>query len=109
MKVVSNFNNVDLKYQEIRRLAAMLDAAGIQHVKKQVPILGTVGAQILCSDEDGQFVSVIQHPGMQSPQLDRLEIMGLLTPEQLEVDEVLPALTAEEVFRRIYNHIMDRP
>ena len=109
MKVVSNFNNVDPKYQEIRRLAAMLDAAGIQHVKKQVPILGTVGAQILCNDEEGQFVSVIQHPGMQCPQLDRLEIMGLLTPEQLEFDEVLAALTAEEVFRRIYNHIMERP
>jgi hypothetical protein len=29
MRAVSNFNNVDPKYQEIRRLAIMLDAAGI--------------------------------------------------------------------------------
>ena len=45
--------------------------------------------------------SVIEHCGSYGREEDKLEIMGLLTEEELEVDEVKGYLTAEEVFGRI--------
>ncbi len=37
-------------------------------------------------------------------EVDKLEIMGLLTPEEAERDSVAGWLTADDVFRRIKEH-----
>ena len=48
--------------------------------------------------------SVVEHEGSYGNRLDLLEIMGLLTEQEQEIDEVVGSLTAEEVFNRINNH-----
>lgn len=48
--------------------------------------------------------SVIQHYGSYGGMADKLEIMGLLTPEEAEYDAVKGNMTAQEVFERIKAH-----
>lgn len=51
--------------------------------------------------------SVIEHFGSYGSQLDLLEIMGLLTEEELKHDSVKGGMTAKEVFERIYTHYQE--
>lgn len=53
--------------------------------------------------------SIIQHYGSYGGSADRLEIIGLLTPEEKEDDCVLGYLTAAEVYKRIKQHWESRP
>ena len=46
-------------------------------------------------------ISVIEGFGTYGSEEDKLEVMGLLTPEESERDVVVGWLTAEEVFNRI--------
>ena len=48
--------------------------------------------------------SVIEHDGSYGREQDLLEIMGLLTDEEYEHDEVVGFLSAENVFERIKKH-----
>ena len=52
-------------------------------------------------DGGGDFICSVIQSGAKA---DRLEIMGLLTSEEEELDCVVGGLTAEEVFSRIKNH-----
>lgn len=51
--------------------------------------------------ENDDFFSVIQGYGTYGNEQNLLEIMGLLTPEEAEVDSVCGFLTAENVFKRV--------
>jgi hypothetical protein len=85
-------------FKEILRLKKMLEDNNIPFVFKEE--FG--GYHILYSGHKKEMVcSVIEHCGSYGREEDKLEIMGLLTEEELEVDEVKGYLTAEEVFGRI--------
>lgn len=49
-------------------------------------------------------LSCIQHFGSYGGAANKLEIMGLLTPEEAEYDCVVGWLDAENVFNRIMTH-----
>jgi hypothetical protein len=54
--------------------------------------------------EDVRECSVIEHYGSYGHSVDLLEIMGLLTEEESQDDDVLGYLSADEVFQRIKKH-----
>lgn len=49
-------------------------------------------------------MDAIEHYVSYGNEQDKLEIMGLLTPEEKKNDSVLGYLSAEEVFSRINRH-----
>lgn len=52
----------------------------------------------------GCLCSVVQHDFSYGGNIERLEIMGLLTEEELRNDEVVGYKTADDVFLRIKRH-----
>lgn len=95
-----------MMYTEIKRLHAMLDEAGIPN-DFWATDAGYEKSYHLCYPdvEKGVTVcSVIQSPFSYGGEDNRLEIMGLLTDEEREEDDVVGWLTAEEVFARIAFH-----
>lgn len=65
--------------------------------------------QILLHDEYGnRIVSVIQGSGTYGSSDNKLEIMGLLTPEEQEQDGVVGWLSADEVYERIMQYYGSR-
>ena len=110
-------------YNEIHRLHEMLLEAGIEHDwidrNLQFDPDGSVlelyreqgwephewGWQIVVHKPDGdRFVSAIEGYGTCGEEVDRIEIMGLLSPEESEYDSVVGYLTAENVFARIKHY-----
>lgn len=60
------------------------------------------GWQVRIYKPDGELlISAIEGYGTYGVTADRIEIMGLLTPEERESDSVCGWLTAEDVFYRI--------
>ena len=88
------------KHTEIKRLAEMLNNAQIPFFMRDV----IDGYQILYGDDDDFICSAVEYGHTYGADEDLIEIMGLLTPEELEEDEVVGYLTAEDVFNRISNH-----
>ena len=62
------------------------------------------GIQVSYPGDETVVCSVIEHAFSYGNQVDRLEIMGLLTKEELEHDSVKGWMTAQAVFARIYKH-----
>lgn len=102
---------------EIKRLAKMLDDAHIPFVlTRRFPMSTDLGQSnyhleypVTCFEAEkhrgwSTACSVIQGHGTYGMEKNLLEIMGLLTPEELENDTVRGHLTAEEVFERISKH-----
>lgn len=87
-------------YTEIISLRGMLKKAKIPHYFRDA----FDGYQICYPDEQHMVCSVIEHFGSYGSIKDLLEIMGLLTPEEEEIDKVKGWLSAEEVFKRIERH-----
>lgn len=87
-------------YKEIHRLAEMLTAEKIPHALMKL----FDGWKISYKEGGIEVLSVIEHQYSYGSDEDRLEIMGLLTPAELEEDLVKGHLTAEEVFNRIKKH-----
>lgn len=96
-----------VEYTEIFKLKEKLE-------KKKIPFKFIThnspykkGYQI-CYPEDGEkkVCSVIEHSFSYGNKQDLLEIMGLLTEEEMKQDEVVGYLTADDVFKRIANHFM---
>lgn len=90
-------------YREILKLDQMLTDAHIPHTLRRI----FDGWQVCYPNErsdDNCVMDAIEHFGSYGKDEDRLEIMGLLTPEEEEGDSVLGHLTAEEVFERIKKH-----
>lgn len=88
-------------FQEILRLKKMLEENCIPFdFKKEFGGYHIVyrghGEDMICS--------IIEHCGSYGREDDKLEIMGLLTEEELQYDTVKGYLTAEDVFGRIMNN-----
>lgn len=88
-------------YKEILKLDSMLTKANIPHTLDRL-----YDGWILRypSNDIEMIMDAIEHFSSYGSRNDKLEIMGLLTPEEEECDEVLGDLTAEEVFERIKKH-----
>lgn len=88
----------DKRYKEILRLDAMLTEMRIPHTCNNF----LDGWQVIYP-EDGKnrVMDAIEHFGSYGQEQDKIEIMGLLTPEEKEENSVLGHLSAEEVCARI--------
>lgn len=103
-----------MKYTEILKLKEMLEEAGIPFtftddsfgVKKKLdaekPVVKAYYRFLYPAYQIrlGDLVDVIEHCYSYGNKRDLLEIMGGLTEEEMECDEGLGFLTAEEVFKR---------
>ena len=92
---------VNPKYQEILKLHAMLLDKDIPHVIERD--LDGWRINYPCTGLD-RVLSAVEFKGTYGAEKDLIEIMGLLTPEELLMDSVKGYLTAEEVFNRIKEH-----
>lgn len=95
-------------YKEIFRLKEMLEKAEIPFVFREFNDFRN-GYQILYPEgniktETKNVCSVIEHSFSYGNEVDKLEIMGLLTEEESEFDTVQGFLSAENVFERIKKH-----
>lgn len=91
----------DENYKEILKLNEMLNEKGIPHTLENF----LDGWQVIYPKNGKEKVmDAVEHFGSYGNKEDRLEIMGLLTEEELENDDVLGFLTAKEVFERIEKH-----
>lgn len=99
------------KYTEIFKLKEKLDAIDLEyefhdHGNK---LMKFEHYQILLFDEKGErIVSVIQGSGTYGGNDNKLEIMGLLTPEEEECESVVGWLSADEVYERIMKYYGSR-
>ena len=92
---------VNTKYQEILKLHMMLLEKEIPHdIRRDCD-----GWHISypCTGLD-RVLSAVEFKGTYGAEKDLIEIMGLLTPEELLMDSIKGYLTAEEVFNRIKEH-----
>lgn len=90
-------------YQEILKLDRMLTDANIPHTLSR----RFDGWQVCYPTERRSYdciMDAVEHFGSYGEEIDKLEIMGLLTPEEEESNSVLGYLTAEDVFERICKH-----
>ena len=89
-------------YQEILKLDRMPTDASIPHTLDRL----FDGWQVCYPTREEQelVMDAIEHYGSYGKDEDKLEIMGLLTPDEEEHDSILGYLTAEDVFERIRKH-----
>lgn len=96
------------KFTEIFKLKILLDEAGVPYefIDRSAMFCGITAYQICypCYDHKKQVCSAVQNPISYGKEADLIEIMGLLTPEEKEIDMVKGYLTAEDVARRIIEH-----
>lgn len=94
-------------FDEFFKLEAMLKQADIPFVYEPCAAMG--GFQICYPEKgEGRRCSVILHNGSYGREEGLLEIMGLLTPEEEQYDDVVGYLTADDVFERISNDWKER-
>ena len=91
-------------YTEIFKLREMLIEAGIPHRFQELFDGWQVGYPRLPIGDDVCICSAVEHFGSYGSAQNLIEIMGLLTDEELEDSPVLGHLTADEVFERIKAH-----
>ena len=91
--------NID--FAEMDKLEQLLVEADIPYDKSRM--FGGKQLQYPCKGET-RVCSVILHKGSYGRSEGLLEIMGLLTDEELECDDVVGYLTADNVFSRIKKH-----
>ena len=85
-------------YQEILRLDHLLTEAEIPHSMQRA---GDGWRIAYPADGKKRVCSIVEYTGTYGHRQDRLEIMGLLNPEERKGDTVVGWLTAENVFDRI--------
>lgn len=89
---------LNVHYQEICKLEAMLTEAGIPHSIERC----FDGWRLVYPQEREKPVcSVIEHRASIGSRNDKLEIMGLLNKVEKKVDMVMGHLTADNVYDRI--------
>ena len=104
-----------VKYKEIFKLKVMLDSGNIPYefydnslIDYQEHEIKYPSYQIIVyypnEEEQIRLISVIEGFGSYGEKEDLLEIMGCLTNEERECDEVKGCLTAEDVYNRIINN-----
>lgn len=87
-------------YKEIIRLKEMLEQEEIPFEFRNL----NGGYQLCYPCINQRICSVVEHGFSYGAEDDKLEIMGLLTDEELEQDEVRGYLSAENVANRIRTH-----
>lgn len=87
---------------EIVKLHDMLLTLNIPH--EFIPHWTGTGFQILYPNSKERICSAVCFNGSYGGQSGLIEIMGLLTEDESECDEVVGFLLATEVFDRIYKH-----
>lgn len=90
-------------YQEILRLQKMLEENDIPHVISRW-LDGWMVCYPVARPSEDCVIDAIENSHSYGYHEDRLEIMGLLTPEEEACDSVVGHLTAENVFERIKKH-----
>lgn len=85
------------KYTEIIQLHNMLEKAEIPHSFGKL----YDGYQVIYPNIESRIADAIEHSGSYGEKENLLEIMGLLTEEELEEDSVAGYLTAKDVFKRM--------
>lgn len=105
VKVVKPGEKVDIELDEFHKLVFMLNEAGIPYERDDDPDDSTMDMKRIHYPQNNKFVcSAIFGHGSYGYEDGLLEIMGLLTDEELKIDNVLGHLTAEDVFQRIKKH-----
>lgn len=98
-----------MKYTEIFKLKEMLEKENIsfEYENQTQTIRGMKFEryQICCPKFENRYISIIQGHGTYGENQDLLEIMGLLTKHELQSDSVVGYLTAENIFKRIKEHL----
>lgn len=94
-----------INFAEMDKLEQLLVEADIPYEKERM-----FGGKHLIYPRKGddQVCSVILHKGSYGRHNGLLEIMGLLTDEELECDTVAGSLTADDVFGRIKKHFEEK-
>ena len=95
--------NLNDKYKEIIRLHEMLEENDIPHVIRRW-MDGWMVCYPVARPLENCVMDAIEMTGSYGAGEDKLEIQGLLTPEEEERDSVAGYLTAENVFERIKKH-----
>ena len=101
---------IESKYKEIFKLKQMLEKEKIpfDFTVRSYPELEKIAYHLEYPKkykvDSDRVVSVIEGSDSYGCEEDKLEIMGLLTPEEAEIDSVAGWLTADEVFKRIKEH-----
>lgn len=93
------------RYTEIFKLKKMLEDDKIQFIFNDESFEFYQHYHIILQQGEERIISVIQGNHTYGNQEDLLEIMGLLTKEELEIDEVKGYLTADEVYNRIKRYL----
>ena len=91
-------------YTEILKLNEMLTKAKIPHSFDRL----FDGYQIVYFYKGERIADAIEHFGSYGADENLLEIMGCMTSEEEEQDEVLGYLTAGEVFKRFAKDFLNR-
>lgn len=95
-----------MTHYSIKRLADMLLDHSIPF-ELATDAMGNDKNQIWYPSRDKSVCDVICYDGTYGYEHGLLEIMGLLTEEESEIDSVVGWLTPEEVFERIWRHWSD--
>ena len=101
---------IESKYKEIFKLKQMLEKEKIpfDFTCESYPNSNFISYRLEYPNKyklDGsRIISVVEGSGSYGREVDKLEIMGLLTPEEAERDSVAGWVTAENVFKRIKEH-----
>lgn len=85
------------EYTEIIRLHNMLEKAEIPHSFEKL----YDGYQVIYPNTERRIADAIEHSGSYGEKENLLEIMGLLTEEELKESSVAGYLSAENVFKRM--------
>lgn len=89
------------RYKEIYKLRNMLDNAQIPYIFENSLFNGCA---IAYPNRHNLVCSVIEHDLSYGSEIDKIEIMGLLTDEEKKYGFVVGYLSADEVFSRITTH-----
>lgn len=93
---------------EFDKLVMMLDDAKIPYERHDSNFFSAHDMQrIKYPSGENQVCSCVFGYGSYGYERDLLEIMGLLTPEEKECDDVAGYLTADDVFNRINRHYLE--
>ena len=88
---------------EIKKLANMLTAANIPY-ELTADMLKNPDNQLWYPSRKDNVMDAISHEYSYGGDEGLIEIMGLLTEEEAEYDNVVGYLTAEDVYKRIVRH-----
>lgn len=98
-----DFYKLSDRHQEILRLHKMLEEASIPHTVSRW-MDGWMVCYPVARPSEECVIDAIETSHSYGYWEDKIEIMGLLTPEEEECDSVVGHLTAENVFERIKKH-----